>query len=104
MRQTTIVHLHRDAPTKPPTGQPCNGCGACCATEPCPIGAVISLRRTGRCKALAWDDTAARYRCGVLVKARARGGRAAQRLVVRWIAAGYGCDADIEVQTAPGTR
>lgn len=94
-----IVHLHRDAPAKPATGQPCNGCGACCASEPCPIGAVVSLRRSGRCRALLWDEAAGRYRCGLLLQASATG-RAAQALVARWIAAGRGCDADIELQAA----
>ncbi len=93
--QTALIHLHRGAPAKPPVGQSCNGCGMCCATEPCPIGAVASLRHRGRCEALEWDDEATRYRCGLLVKA-ATAGRGAQRLVARWIAAGQGCDAEME--------
>ncbi len=93
--QTAIVQLHRGAPPKPPMGEPCNGCGLCCATEPCPIGTVTSLRRRGRCTALEWHEADARYRCGLLVRA-GDSGRAAQRLVSRWIAAGQGCDASLE--------
>jgi hypothetical protein len=94
-----VIHLHRDAPPKPALGEPCNGCGACCAAEPCPIGAVVSLRRSGRCTALEWSDEDRRYRCGILLKA-AQGGRPARRLVTRWIGAGIGCDATLEVASA----
>ncbi|MBL8327250.1 MAG: hypothetical protein JNJ71_00245 [Rubrivivax sp.] len=92
-----IIHLHRDAPAQPAEGAPCNGCGACCSAEPCPIGAVLSLRRSGRCTALEWSDDDGRYRCGLLVKA-AQTGRATERLVRRWIAAGAGCDARFETE------
>jgi hypothetical protein len=95
---SAVIHLHRDAPRKPVVGEPCNGCGACCATEPCPIGAVISRRRSGPCAALEWSDADARYRCGLLAKAAA-GGSASRRLVARWIAAGKGCDAELETVT-----
>jgi len=96
---TAVIHLHRDAPAKPAYGEPCNGCGACCASEPCPIGAVISLRRSGRCSALEWDEGQSRYRCGLLVKAR-DGGRAGERLVARWIGAGTHCDAQLHTEVA----
>ena len=94
-----IIHLHRDAPAKPPEGEPCNGCGVCCAAEPCPVGMLASRRRRGRCRALAWSGDAGRYVC-TLVTAPARhlprglrwlaplAGRYARRL----ISAGSGCD------------
>ena len=100
--QERVIHLRLEAPTKPALGEPCNGCGACCATEPCPIGAVISLRRSGSCGALEWSDADGRYRCGLLVKA-VQAGRPAQRLVSRWIAAGAGCDASLELSPAAAT-
>ncbi len=99
----TVIQLHREAPTKPATGEPCNGCGACCATEPCPVGAVLSLRRSGRCEALEWSDTDSRYRCGLLVRAAASS-TPAKRLVTRWIAAGQGCDADLELEPATAAQ
>jgi hypothetical protein len=98
--RTAVIHLYREAPTKPALGEPCNGCGACCATEPCPVGAVMSLRRSGSCVALEWNDSERRYRCGLLSRS-ARSGPAARRLVSRWIAAGAGCDAELEVTVAP---
>lgn len=97
---TAIIHLHREAPRKPAVNEACNGCGACCATEPCPIGAVVSLRRHGRCTALEWDEHARRYHCGLLLRAQASG-PAAQRLVARWSAAGQGCDAPLEATPLP---
>lgn len=61
---------------------------------------LLSRRRTGACKALDWDATEQRWRCGVL-EAPARHlpwlpQRWARRLAARWIAAGRGCDAEIE--------
>lgn len=97
---TRVIHIHPSAPAKPALGEPCNGCGLCCATEPCPIGIVISRRRTGACSALEWDDMTGRSRCGLLRRAAATG-PGAQRLVARWIGAGIGCDAELEPLTNP---
>jgi hypothetical protein len=105
---TRIIIIHPDAPPKPPMGAPCNGCGVCCLLEPCPLGIVVSRRRHGACAALRWDNGQGRYRCGLLWPPRDRAaarrwgwlgvGRAwLQILVARWIAAGRGCDADLEL-------
>ena len=82
------IRLHRDAPTKPALAAPCNGCGVCCAAEPCP--------------ALEWHDD--RYRCGLLARPRhylpwlpARWNDLARRLLGRWLAAGKGCDSAVFV-------
>ena len=109
-----IIYIEPAAPPKPPEGQPCNGCGGCCLSEPCPLGRWISRRATGACDALRWSPALARYQCGAmtepdaLVQARWPGhGRAWLRalghrmlawLAPRWIAAGQGCDCSLEVQ------
>jgi hypothetical protein len=100
MRQ--IIRLHPDAPPKPAEGAPCNGCGVCCAAEPCPIGALVSRRRSGACRALRWQDAERRYRCGLAVAPRAvlpRLPRALAplvgRLALRWISAASGCDSSL---------
>jgi len=49
------IWLHRDALPKPDFGAPCNGCGVCCASEPCPLGVLLSWRRRGRCRLLHVD-------------------------------------------------
>lgn len=101
-----VIHIHPEAPAKPPEGQPCNGCGVCCLAEPCPVGVLVSRRTKGACKALVWSDSAGRYRCGLLGQddgagAGGRLGRAGRWLWRRWvrrvIAAGIGCDAGFEV-------
>jgi len=98
------ILLHAQAPAKPASGSPCTGCGACCALEPCPLAHLFLLQFRGRCRALLWQDDASRYSCGMV----AAPGRFlpwlpailrpwASRRFIRRIAAGSGCDADIEV-------
>jgi hypothetical protein len=89
-----VIHLHPAAPDKPAVGAACNGCGVCCATEPCPVGVVLTRRRSGPCDALRWDDSERRYRCGATEK----GPRWWRAWLRRWIAAGVGCDATLQVQ------
>jgi hypothetical protein len=91
-----IIHLHALAPAKPGVGEACNGCGVCCATEPCPVGMLASRRRRGACRLLRWDERQLRYVCGAAL----RGPRAWRWLLRRWIAAGQGCDATLQVQPA----
>lgn len=104
------ILIQPEAPPKPATGQPCNGCGLCCLAEPCPVGVLVSLKRQGSCRALQWSAPDCQYRCGMLVQpARYLGlprlapGAWPNRLIARWarrmIAAGIGCDAELEVET-----
>jgi hypothetical protein len=92
-----IIRIHPDAALKPVLGKPCNGCGVCCLAEPCPIGALLSLRLRGPCRALAWHADDKVYRCGLVGDGRSWTSRIAQR----FIAAGAGCDSDAEVDPAP---
>ena len=105
------VHWQPQAPAKPVLGQPCNGCGLCCLAEPCPLGIWASRRRSGPCAALRWDTGQGRYLCGVLADATqavaTQGGwrrRLWLALVRRWIAAGQGCDADLQVLDVLGEK
>lgn len=76
-------------------GAPCNGCGLCCLAEPCPLGMLLSRRRRGACVALRWSEAEQRYRCGAVAHPWLG------RLARRWIAAGAGCDADLQVHNTP---
>ena len=98
--QRQIVHIHLEAPPKPAWGQPCNGCGVCCLSEPCPLGMLLSRRRNGACVALQWDDAQSCYGCGALEVTGGKGrlARWTRWLVRRWIAAGQGCDCSLEPQ------
>jgi hypothetical protein len=95
-----VILLQPAAPPKPVPGAACNGCGVCCAAEPCPLGQWLSRRRRGTCAALAWDGAESRYRCAALADAghwlRPLPEAWARRLARRWIAAGRGCDSDFE--------
>ena len=101
-RTLPVVRLETeaDAPSKPRLGAPCNGWGVCCLAEPCPLGVLVTGRRTGRCAALEWVVSESRYRCG-LVRAPERhvplGAAIVRALAPRWIAAGRGCDSDVEI-------
>lgn len=95
-----VVQWHSDAPPQPAWGEPCNGCGLCCLAEPCPVGMLVSRRRSGPCSALRWDDAGGRYRCGLLTDTAGVTGwrsawwlRGVRAVAQRWIAAGQGCDA-----------
>ncbi len=97
-----VIHIHATAPAKPAPGKPCNGCGVCCAFEPCPVGILVSGRRRGACRALVWDGADARYQCGLMTQPRrfihpAWLARGVSRLAARFIAAGIGCDSNLEV-------
>jgi len=102
-----VIWIRPEAPSKPALGAPCNGCGVCCLAEPCPLGMLVSLKREGACRALQWSEDDRQYRCGMLVhptryvglrtlKPEALLNRLIRRYARRMIAAGIGCDADIE--------
>jgi Fe-S-cluster-containing hydrogenase component 2 len=106
-----IIHIQSEAPIKPAVGSTCNGCGVCCLVEPCPLGMVLSAKRKGACNALRWDAERQQYRCGAITDAdsvvRASLSHAftwmtpvlswaVVRLARRWIAAGVGCDSNLQ--------
>ena len=98
-----VVHWHPEAPPKPPEGAPCNGCGLCCLAEPCPLGMLVSRRRTGACVALRWSAGEGRSLCGMVADPGGVTGwtrpwavRWQKALARRWIAAGVGCDARLQ--------
>lgn len=107
-----IVHVEPEAPAKPFPGESCNGCGLCCLLEPCPLGVLLSRRRTGACTALRWDGDARQYRCGAMMAPAEvvdsfmpaglrwmspAGTAFLKRMAARWIAAGQGCDSWLDV-------
>ena len=101
-----VIHIHPEAPPKPPEGAPCNGCGVCFLAEPCPVGMLVSRKRHGACDLLRWSGAQGRYVCGLLVDGgghdgEGRSGPLWRRLWRAWarrlISAGSGCDASIEV-------
>lgn len=104
MTRPQTIRIHAAAPPKPVWGATCNGCGVCCAAEPCPIGVLVSGRRSGSCKALEWRDAEQRYVCGVvsaperyLGVGSGRIGQALSALARRMISAGTGCDSDAQI-------
>lgn len=99
-----IITIHANAPAKPALDQACNGCGVCCAAEPCPVSLTLLWPHQAPCRALIWHEHKQRYFCGMVSDpARflrwlpSRFNLAASRLFKRWIAADTACDADVEL-------
>ncbi len=97
------IRLVSAAPAKPPPGEACNGCGVCCAAEPCPLGRLVFRQRSGPCPALHWDAERALYRCELTLRPERHLPRLLaplagpfRLLALRWIAAGGGCDSDAQ--------
>ena len=105
MKNIRLIELHSHAPAKPDYKAPCNGCGVCCAAEPCPVAHVFLFQRKGRCRALLWQDEMSRYVCGMVVCPdryvrlipRALRGSFGRFFATR-IAAGAGCDLAVEME------
>ena len=113
VKQILIV---AQSPAKPVQGEPCNGCGVCCLLEPCPLGVLLSGYRRGSCLALRWDAVTGMYRCGAMTEPRQvlherlpkvlrlatpLLARALEAMAGRWVAAGIGCDCDVELADDP---
>ncbi|WP_019881160.1 MULTISPECIES: hypothetical protein [unclassified Methylophilus] len=102
--QSQTITIHAQAPHKPALGAACNGCGVCCAAEPCPVSLALLWPHEAPCRALIWSDQTQRYLCG-MVSEPARFlwwlpenmNASASRLFKRWIAAGTACDADVSL-------
>lgn len=100
------IWLQQAAPAKPDCGQPCNGCGVCCAAAPCPLSRLLLRHRDGPCPALQWQDN--RYFCGLITAPahylRWLPPRAVPLflpLARRYLALDIGCDADVETEPEP---
>ena len=89
------VFLPAAAPPKPALGAPCNGCGICCNIAPCPLSRLLLGHRTGTCPALRWEDD--RSWCGLVIAPSGIARWLPRGFVLRWIAAGSGCDCDADI-------
>lgn len=106
-KDAQVIWVRPDAPPKPAQGEPCNGCGVCCLSEPCPVGVVLSRRFTGPCAALRWVPQQRIYRCGALVPVD--GALGWRRALKRWrnawlkraIFAGQACDCSLQPESHP---
>lgn len=101
---TKIIEIHALAPNKPPYASACNGCGVCCAAEPCPVAFILLMQFNGSCGALEWQVESNRYVCGLVGRPdhyvwwipkrwRVQVGQ----FVLSRIASGIGCDSDVDV-------
>jgi hypothetical protein len=96
-----VILIRADSPAKPTLGATCNGCGVCCAAEPCPVSLAFLWPHQTPCKALVWSETDKRYFCGMVIKPSKFlvwlpkfADKFASRLFKRWISANQACDSD----------
>ena len=90
------------APEKPEEGAPCNGCGFCCAADPCGLAVEFLGVTVGPCPAMEFE--AGRFWCGLVrnpssyLDMPAFGDPVVGAIFARAVGIGRGCDSD-----APGT-
>jgi len=96
------IQIHADTPEKPAMGKPCNGCGVCCAAEPCPVSLVLLWPHKLPCRALEWSEVEKRYFCGMVMEPShylrwlpKSTNQFLIKIFKRWIAADQHCDADV---------
>lgn len=104
MKRMQTIIIHAQAPAKPALGQPCNGCGVCCAAEPCPVSLAMLWPHQTPCRALIWQESTQRYVCGMVSEPARflswlpqRFNHLASQWFKRWIAANTACDADVDL-------
>jgi hypothetical protein len=92
------IHLPQfTAPEKPREGEPCNGCGFCCAAETCKVARSLLNAYEAPCPAMEFD--AGRFWCGLVrdpakyLGAPAWGNDLLRPTVERVLGVGRGCDA-----------
>ena len=74
---------------KPTFGEPCNGCGFCCAAEVCGIGKQVHGDIEGPCPSMTYQE--GRFFCGVVLIEELAG---MEPLIRQALGIGRGCDAD----------
>lgn len=78
-------------PDKPRCGEPCNGCGACCASELCHVGKLIFPEAEAPCPALAMSKCGSRVVCS-LVEVEIESGM--EPVLQHTLGIGLGCSMD----------
>lgn len=88
----TTFAMPQHAPEKPRHGQPCNGCGFCCAAEVCDLGLHVHGDETpAPCPSLTFHD--GRFWCGLIEFADHKDRSLSAKLRFS-LGVGFGCDAD----------
>lgn len=93
-----VIDAGEPGPVKPPFGEPCNGCGVCCASEVCRAGVQTFETNVAPCPGLIRYPGDAGYSCALVAVAdliSERHGRTFRAM----LAIGRGCDAQVRNET-----
>lgn len=89
------------APEKPPMGAPCNGCGFCCAAEPCGVAVEMIGADPDEGPCPAMEFVSGRFRCGLILHPShyvadvpAFADEVIGRMIADALGSGRGCDSD----------
>lgn len=93
------------APEKPAYGETCNGCGFCCAAEPCAVAKEFLKATEGPCPAMEFSIEDSRFYCGMMTRPGYHLGlatdiashvnRSMGNLFAMMLGAGRGCDSEL---------
>ena len=98
-----IAETIAKAPPKPASGSPCNGCGFCCAAEPCGVALnhIPGCSAQGPCPAMEFE--AGRFFCGMIRRPshymqlpNAWADEVLGDMIAQALGAGRGCDAETD--------
>lgn len=93
-----MVALPMQASEKPRRGEPCNGCGVCCAAEVCSVGQVLFGKQCqAPCPGMQFRE--GRVRCHAVELADAIGPEHGAYIRLR-MGIGMGCDSDDYVEAS----
>lgn len=93
------------APEYPGYGKPCNGCGFCCAAQPCGLAEEFLGAKEGPCPAMEFAD--GRFRCGLVAHPSDYlgfpdfGNELVGGMIAEALGIGKGCDSEIAAPVPP---
>jgi len=91
----------KEWPIKPLLGEPCNGCGYCCANEICGVGKIAFPEAVAPCPALVYSADKTHSICALVDMERRSG---VDPIISAALGIGKGCCADDAARRLKGQK